>query len=318
MLALRRRQRRRRRRFAIDGKLPRRPAARRLRAARSASGQLRVVGRVQPRQAHGLLHLLVEHAGVRIAHIPYDDDEQSGTLALWYADERRGPRAAAEARSGLRAGQASRRQALVVPERRAARGISLRAGQLAKRARSERASRCPSRGARGWPRAMPRPTSVLRVARRMIVDRRAATPRVDRRRRVHCADCGAQPAARARSKSWRAIDAVRTHPRRVALDALLDGGCVPVAPTPAGAGHGPQLHFVSMRQLSVARAPRGRRRRPRTAASASACRATAADREDRTSREPIGRAPMRPRPDRHLAADARGAGRTSICESRSS
>jgi hypothetical protein len=52
---------------------------------RSAAGQLRVLGAFNHgRRTSSFLYWTSK--GVRIAHIPFDEDRLSGTLSLWYAD----------------------------------------------------------------------------------------------------------------------------------------------------------------------------------------------------------------------------------------
>jgi hypothetical protein len=50
---------------------------------RSSSGELRVAGAFNRGKRTGSF-ILWNDAGSRIAHIPYDDDVRSGTLATWY------------------------------------------------------------------------------------------------------------------------------------------------------------------------------------------------------------------------------------------
>jgi antitoxin component YwqK of YwqJK toxin-antitoxin module len=56
---------------------------------RSAGGQLRVAGAFN-RGKRTSSFLFWTSNGVRVAHIPFDEDQKSGTLSLWYADARPG------------------------------------------------------------------------------------------------------------------------------------------------------------------------------------------------------------------------------------
>jgi antitoxin component YwqK of YwqJK toxin-antitoxin module len=56
---------------------------------RSANGQLRVAGAFN-RGKRTSSFLFWTGNGVRVAHIPFDEDQKSGTLSLWYADARPG------------------------------------------------------------------------------------------------------------------------------------------------------------------------------------------------------------------------------------
>jgi hypothetical protein len=56
---------------------------------RAVGGQLRVAGAFN-RGKRTSSFLFWTTRGVRVAHIPYDEDRKSGTISLWYADARPG------------------------------------------------------------------------------------------------------------------------------------------------------------------------------------------------------------------------------------
>ena len=71
---------------------------------RSPDGRLRIGGAFN-RGKRTSSFIFWTRAGVRIAHIPYDEDLKSGTLSLWYADARPGRDPQQKLEAGYAAGQ---------------------------------------------------------------------------------------------------------------------------------------------------------------------------------------------------------------------
>jgi hypothetical protein len=71
---------------------------------RSSEGQLRIVGAFN-RGKRTSSFIFWTGAGVRIAHIPYDEGLKSGTLSLWYPDARPGREPQQKLEAGYAAGE---------------------------------------------------------------------------------------------------------------------------------------------------------------------------------------------------------------------
>ena len=168
--------------YVVDRQLPRRPAARRLRAARCADGHAARRRRVQPRQAHRQLPVLVDR---RRAHRAAAVRRRRRCPARWRSGIRRrhaaAERASRSSRPSYAQRPARRRHAVVVSERPPARGIPLRPGRARRGPGLERAGApLPDADARAMAgaRLTTDDDALERVARRDRARRtcRAATP----------------------------------------------------------------------------------------------------------------------------------------------
>ena len=73
-------------------------------ALRMADGRLRVQGAFSQGQRVGSF-IFWTSAGVRIAHLPFDADQISGTVSLWYATARAGAEPGRKLEAGYRSGE---------------------------------------------------------------------------------------------------------------------------------------------------------------------------------------------------------------------
>ena len=114
---------------------------------RSASGELRVAGAFN-RGKRTSSFLFWSGKGVRIAHIPFDEDERSGTLSLWYEDGPAGREPQQKLEAVFSGGCSQRNEPVVVLQRPAARGAALRARRAGRGAGVERDGRAAARARR--------------------------------------------------------------------------------------------------------------------------------------------------------------------------
>jgi antitoxin component YwqK of YwqJK toxin-antitoxin module len=71
---------------------------------RSANGRLRVTGAFNRGRRTGSF-IFWTSGGTRVAHVPYDEDQVSGTLSLWYADAALGAEAQQKLEAAFSAGR---------------------------------------------------------------------------------------------------------------------------------------------------------------------------------------------------------------------